>query len=80
MASLLLDSGHEVAGVDGLYCSHTSRLQEWRLGNLADRPGFAFHSADVRDVKALKGVVTGRSKPEQISAIVNLAALAGRVF
>ena len=77
VASLLLDRGHEVAGIDGPHSSRASRLQEWRLGNLAGRSGFIFYSVDIRDVNALRGVLTGRGESGQVSAVINLAALAG---
>ena len=77
VASLLLDRGHEVAGIDGPYSSRASRLQEWRLGNLAGRSGFIFYSVDIRDVNALREVLTGRGESGQVSAVINLAALAG---
>ena len=77
VASLLLDGGHEVAGVDALSRSSASRLQEWRLANLADRSGFTFHRVDICDIETLKGVFTGRGESGQISAVLNLAALAG---
>ena len=77
VASLLLDAGHEVAGVDALNTSHASRLQEWRLGNLADKRGFTFHPVDIRDMEAARRVFTGSARTDRISAVINLAALAG---
>ena len=77
VASLLLDAGHEVAGVDALNTSHASRLQEWRLGNLADNRGFTFHPVDIRDMEATRLVFTGCARTGRLSAVINLAALAG---
>lgn len=77
VASLLLDAGHEVAGVDALSRSRASRLQEWRLANLSDRSGFTFYRVDICDIEALRRVFTGRGESGQISAVLNLAALAG---
>ena len=77
VASLLLDGGHEVVGVDALYASHASRLQEWRLGNLADKRGFTFHRVDIRDIEAARRVFAGCGQPGRIAAVVNLGALAG---
>ena len=77
VASLLLDEGHEVAGVDVLRSSSTSELQEWRVESLAGRPGFTFHRVDIRDIEALRFVFTGHGKAIQIAAVINLAALAG---
>ena len=77
VASLLLDAGHEVAGVDALSRSSASRLQEWRLGNLADRLGFTFYRVDIRDIKALRRVFTGHGESGQVAVAINMGALAG---
>ena len=77
MASLLLDRGHEVEGIDPLYTSLPSRLQEWRLGNLVQRPGFTFYPVDIRDFDALRAVLSGRIESGQVSTVINMAALAG---
>ena len=77
MASLLLDRGHEVEGIDSLYTSLPSRLQEWRLGNLVQRPGFTFYPVDIRDFDTLRAVLSGRIESGQVSTVINMAALAG---
>ena len=77
MASMLLDQGFQVYGADVPYRSSASRLQEWRLENLTGRPGFTFCSVDICDIHALRDVLTGKGESEQISAVINLAALAG---
>ena len=77
VASLLLDRGHEVVGVDALHASHSSRLQEWRLGNLAGKGGFTFHRVDIRDIEAVRRVFAGCGQSGRIAAVVNLGALAG---
>ena len=77
MVSLLLESGHEVVGVDVLQGSHASRLHEWRLGNFAGRSGFTFHPVDIRDFGALRRVFTDPGGPGRFDAVINLAALAG---
>ena len=77
MASMLLDQGFQVSGADVPYRSSASRLQEWRLENLTGRPGFTFCSVDICDIHALRDVLTGKGESEQISAVINLAALAG---
>ena len=77
VASLLLDVGHDVAGVDARCSSSASRLQGWRLGNLADRPGFTFYRVDIRDIEALRRVFTGQGESGQVAAVINLGALAG---
>ena len=77
VASQLLDGGQEVSGVDALYSSRASRPQEWRLANLADRSGFTFHREDICDIHALRRVFATQGEAAQISAVINLAALAG---
>ena len=77
VASLLLDGGHEVAGVDALCSSSVSRLQDWRLANLTDRPGFTFYRVDIREIEALRKVFTRQGEPGQIAAVIHLGALAG---
>ena len=77
VASMLLDQGFQVSGADVPHRSPASRLQERRLENLTGRPGFTFCSVDIRDIHALGDAFTGKGESEQISAVINLAALAG---
>ena len=77
VASLLLDGGHEVVGVDALYASHASRLQEWRLENLIGTCGFTFHRVDIRDIEATRRVFSGCGQAGRIATVINLGALAG---
>lgn len=77
VTALLLDGGHEVAGVDVLSSSSVSRLQEWRLENLSDRPGFTFYRVDIREIATLKRVFTDHGQAGQIAAVIHLGALAG---
>ena len=77
VVSLLLDEGHEVVGVDALFSAHASRLQEWRLGNLAGKRGFTFHRVDIRDIEATRRVFSGCGQTGPIAAVINLGALAG---
>ena len=77
VASLLLDIGHTVQGVDNLAGASNARLQEWRLGSLLQRPAFTFRRADVSDPEPLQPVFRGGGPGAPISAVVHLAALAG---
>ena len=73
----LLETGHEVWGVDSLVSSPDIRLKEWRLSNLSDKVRFTFNRGDIRNIEALRHVFADYSKSGQITAVVNLAALAG---
>ena len=77
VASLLLEGGHEVAGVDSLRSSSSLPLQEWRLGNLSERRCFTFHKVDIRNIEVLRGVFASHGRAQEIAAVINLAALAG---
>ena len=77
VASLLLDRGHGIVGVDALYPSNASRLREWRLGNLSDKSGFTFHRLDIRDIEATRRVFSGCGQAGRIAAVINLGALVG---
>ncbi len=77
VASLLLDMGHTVWGVDNLTQPHHSCLQRWRLNTLRQRPGFTFHRLDISDPEPLKPIFQGGSQRGQVSRVINLGALAG---
>ena len=74
---LLLDQGHQVYGADKLGGSRPARLQEWRLNSLLERPDFGFHRADVTGRHDLRRFFEGIVASGPITAVVNLAALAG---
>ena len=77
VSSLLLDEGHVVAGVDNLAHSANTRLMEWRLGTLNQRPGFAFHKLDISDTDSLRTLFRGNEQSGPVTAAINLGALAG---
>lgn len=74
VCGMLLDAGHRVGGVDNLNDAYDIRLKEWRLAQLAGRPGFTFHRVDIRDRAALE---RSTSDVPAFDAIINLAARAG---
>lgn len=73
VAGLLLDAGHAVVGVDNLNAAYDPRLKQHRVGQLAGRPGFAFHALDITDRPALQPLFAGK----QFRGVFNLAARAG---
>ncbi len=77
VASLLLDMGHTVRGVDNLTESHSARLKAWRLDTLRQRPGFTFQRLDISDPESLKPIFRGDHRKGQVSGVINLGALAG---
>ena len=77
VASVLLDEGHEVAGIDSLADSPDIRLKEWRLRTLSNRRGFSFHRLDIAAVDHLIRAVRGDDQLKHVSAVMNLGALAG---
>jgi UDP-glucuronate 4-epimerase len=74
VCEMLLEDGHEVAGVDNLCDAYDVRLKHYRLKRLLDLPGFSFHALDVSDKAAVEALV---SSGEPFTAIFNLAARAG---
>ena len=74
---LLLDSGHQVLGVDDLDAGYDVRLKERRLESLR-APGFSFVEADVsRKEDAARIAERARSAGGSVQAVLNLAAKAG---
>ena len=68
----LLDSGHEVLGVDNLNAYYDPALKEARLERLLSREGFTFQRLDLTDQVAMEGL-----RQCSIGPIVHLAAQAG---
>lgn len=77
VASLLLEMGHTVLGVDSLAQTHLGRLQEWRLAGLHRRAGFTFRRLDISDFSQVRPIFEGDGHGGQVSAVTNLGALAG---
>lgn len=75
VATLLLEQGDEVVGIDNMNDSYDVRLKEWRLGRLTAEPGFTFLRLDITDREALEAWFAGHAG--DLDAVVNLAARAG---
>ncbi len=72
VASLLLEAGHRVVGVDNVNDYYDTSLKEHRLKKLeSDR--FSFHRIDIEDQAALAGLFDA----DAFDAVFNLAARAG---
>lgn len=74
VAQILLEEGHTVIGIDNLNDAYDIRMKKYRLGLLADRPGFDFHEIDIADKTALAQLAASF---EGAAGVINLAARAG---
>ncbi len=72
-ATVFLDRGHTVTGIDSLNAYYDPALKQGRLARLTGRNGFRFAQADIADATALKRA----AGDEPYDVIVHLAAQAG---
>ncbi len=89
VAEMLLDAGHEVAGIDNLNDAYDPRLKHWRLKRLLGRPNFHFHELDIAHRPQLERFFAQMVAPRRhaaegakpagppFAAVINLAARAG---
>lgn len=76
-ATVLLEQGHTVVGIDNLNDAYDPRIKEYRLRSLAALPGFTFIRADIAEKDILQHpALQGQS----FEAVINLAARAGVRF
>jgi UDP-glucuronate 4-epimerase len=73
VVEMLLDSGHQVVGIDNLNHAYDVRMKEHRLSQLQNRNGFVFYPLDICDRQALVQAFEGAP----FEAVFNLAARAG---
>jgi UDP-glucuronate 4-epimerase len=69
VSELLLDSGHNVVGIDTV---GDSRVQQMRLAGLGKRGGFEFHEAQISDPGVLGEAIDAG---EKVDAVFNLIAV-----
>lgn len=74
VCGLLLDEGHDVAGVDDLNDYYDVRLKDWRLKRLKSQPRFTFHRQDIVDFRAMEAIF---KESDGFDGVINLAARAG---
>jgi len=72
-AQFLLESGHDVVGVDNLNDYYDVTLKEHRLQSLKKFPNFEFHKIDIESQEDLAPLF----KRHQFAGVLNLAARAG---
>ena len=73
VCELLLDAGHEVAGVDNMNDYYDVRIKERRRDALTGRPGFSFVKGDIESLDLVESLFDDRG----FDAVFNLAARAG---
>ncbi len=74
VAKQLLESGHDVVGIDNLNDAYDVRLKNWRLTQFNDFPNFEFNKIDICDHTSLMDFFTNKGS---FDAVINLAARAG---
>jgi UDP-glucuronate 4-epimerase len=76
VATLLLEQGCEVVGIDNLNNAYDVRLKQWRLAKLQGIPGFAFSRGDISDRVVIE-TLWRKHGGDSLDAVINLAARAG---
>jgi nucleoside-diphosphate-sugar epimerase len=71
-ATLLIEQGHTVVGIDNINDAYDPRIKEYRLKKLQALQGFKFHKADISDKSSID-----LFKNEKLDGVINLAARAG---
>lgn len=79
VSSMLLDSGHEVVGLDNLNDSYDVRMKYHRLDGLKKYESFEFHKIDISDRDGVSTFFDNYKKEDDppFDAVINLAARAG---
>ncbi len=73
-ASMLIEQGHTVVGVDNMNDAYDVRMKEYRLEQLKALPGFTFLRADISEKQILQHPALAGQK---FDGLINLAARAG---
>jgi nucleoside-diphosphate-sugar epimerase len=73
-ASMLIEQGHTVVGMDNMNDAYDVRMKEHRLKHLRALPGFAFLRADISDKQIIGHPALAGQK---FAGLINLAARAG---
>lgn len=74
-ATMLIEQGHTVVGIDNINDAYDPRIKEYRLKKLQALLGFKFHQADISEKSSID-----LFKDEKIDGVINLAARAGVRF
>lgn len=73
VSEMLLNSGHNVVGVDNLNDYYDKKLKLWHLDNLKKRENFKFYQIDIENFSDLKNIF----KMHHFDSVINLATRAG---
>jgi nucleoside-diphosphate-sugar epimerase len=73
VASILIESGHIVVGVDNIDDAYDRRMKEHRLEQLQQYPAFDFHKLDISN----RAIIDTLAQYGPFEAVFNLAARAG---
>lgn len=74
-ATMLIEQGHTVVGIDNINDAYDPRIKEYRLKKLQALKGFKFHKADISEKSSIE-----LFRNEKIDGVINLAARAGVRF
>jgi nucleoside-diphosphate-sugar epimerase len=73
VASLLIEHGYEIQGIDNLSDAYDVRMKDWRVNNLLAENGVDWVNGDIRDRSTVERLIHD-FKPD---AVINMAARAG---
>lgn len=73
VASLLVESGYDVRGMDNISDAYDVRVKQWRIDNLLSPAGISWINADITDRDSVDSLI-GDYQPD---AVLNMAARAG---
>lgn len=74
IADFLLESGHDVIGLDSLNDAYDVRLKHFRLKKLQAQDRFAFHKVDIADRSVIQAL---EDELDPLDGVINMAARAG---
>ena len=72
-AELLLESGHQVVGIDNMNDYYDPKIKDFRIKKLRKQNGFSFEQVDIENIDALETIFANH----KFDAVLNLAARAG---
>jgi UDP-glucuronate 4-epimerase len=78
VTEMLLDTGHQVTGIDNLNNAYDVRVKHWRLNRLTNRANFTFYPIDFSHRDELEKVeFKWIERRPTFNAVINLGARAG---
>ncbi len=79
VASLLIEGGNSVIGIDNLNDAYDPGIKRWRLKKLLALPGFQYRQLDISEPGFARELRRGMKMAgvDRVEAVINLAARAG---